>query len=120
MTSRTVRSRAEQLAAYERVREARSLDVTPERLGELALDDVLPVRLWTARSRVATPGVLAVLAADEDGTVRWNVMLSLRSDDAVLRALAQRERGEAGGAGTSSPACTSSITPTPRQPYGQN
>ncbi|MFJ3728002.1 hypothetical protein ACIPYQ_36270 [Streptomyces sp. NPDC090045] len=97
MTSRKVRGPAERMLGYARVKEARDPDVSAERLRELAADDIIPVRLYTARSYAAPPDVLLRLASDEEGSVRWCVLLNPVADDPVLRLLAARERAESAG-----------------------
>ncbi|MDX3536497.1 hypothetical protein PV721_19360 [Streptomyces sp. MB09-01] len=97
MTSRKVRSPVERMLGYARVKEARDPNVSAERLHELAADDIIPVRLYTAPSFAAPPAVLLRLASDEEESVRWCVLLNPEADEPVLRRLAERERAESAG-----------------------
>lgn len=85
------------MLGYARVKEARDPGVSAERLRELAGDDIVPVRLYTARSFAAPPDVLLRLASDEEGGVRWCVLLNVVADEPVLRLFADRERAESAG-----------------------
>jgi hypothetical protein len=89
--TRSVRSQAERLAGYRRVLEARSPDVTEQRLRELAHDEIRPVRLWTARSSRCPGDALVALAHDEDSTVRWNALHNAAMPAAGLRYLCEWE-----------------------------
>lgn len=84
------------MLGYARVKEARSPDVTEVRLRELAGDEIFPVRLYTALSPLAPPDVLLRLARDDEDYIQSCVLLNVRTDDAALRILAERERAAAG------------------------
>lgn len=92
MTPRKIRGPAERMLGYARVKKARDPEVTGDRLRELAGDEIMPVRLYTARSHAAPPDVLLRPACDEDDSVRWCVQLNPVADDAVLRFLVERKR----------------------------
>jgi len=90
--TRTIRSQAERIAGYRRVLEARSPDVTDERLREPTHDEIRPVRLWTARSSRCPGDALVALAHDnEDSTVRWCALHNAAMPEVGLRYLCERE-----------------------------
>jgi hypothetical protein len=91
LMTRLIRSQPERIAGYSRVLEARSSDVTEGRLRELAHDEIRPVRLWTARSRLCPGDALVALAHDEDSSVSWNALHNAAMPDAGLRYLCERE-----------------------------
>ncbi|WP_328551128.1 hypothetical protein [Streptomyces sp. NBC_00358] len=70
--------------------------MTAERLRSLAVDEIRPVRLWTARSPLAPPDALDRLARDEDSSVQWNALINPNLPDTVLRWLADLEAKKAG------------------------
>ncbi|WP_405495834.1 hypothetical protein [Streptomyces sp. NBC_00096] len=92
MTPRKIRGPAERMRGYARVREARCPQTTADRLRELAGDEIVPVRLYTAHNFTAPPDVLLRLASDEEIHVRWAVLLNPAADEATLRSLAEWER----------------------------
>ena len=96
VSGRVIRTQAERLLGYRRVLEARSPDVTADRLRLLALDEIRPVRLWTARSPLAPPDALDCLARDDDASVRWNALLNPNLPDSAMRWMAEHEAAEAG------------------------
>jgi hypothetical protein len=96
MVQRIVRGRVDRLLGYQRVLDARRVEASADRLRELASDEIRPVRLWTARNRLAPPDALDRLARDEDSSVRWNALLNPHLPDAALRWLAEHEMREAG------------------------
>ena len=67
-----------------------------ERLRSLAVDEVRPVRLWAARSPLAPPDALDLLARDVDSWVRWNALVNPNLPDTGLRWLADLEAKTAG------------------------
>ncbi len=89
--TRPIRSQAERIAGYRRVLEARSPDVTEERLRELAHDEIRLVRLWTARSSRCPGDALVALAQDEDSTVSWCALHNAAMPEVGLRYLCDRE-----------------------------
>jgi hypothetical protein len=97
MVERTVRTRAEWMAGYQRVREARSLSTPAGRLLALAADEIRPVRVYVARNLNAPQAALERLAGDEDSAVQWNVLRNVRTSDAALRWVAAQEAAESGG-----------------------
>lgn len=96
VSGRVVRTQAERLSGYRRVLEARSPDVTVERLRLLAVDEIRPVRLWTARSLLTPPDALDLLARDEDSSVQWNALINPHLPESALRWLADLEAERAG------------------------
>jgi hypothetical protein len=86
--TRTIRERRE---AYLRVLEARSLATTPERLTELAWDDVPPVRLWASGNPNMPPDVLEALV--RAGDAGW-ALFNPSTLEPALRVAAERERSE--------------------------
>ena len=95
MYQRRIRSRAEQLAGYRRVLEARSPATPADRLRDLAADELRPVRLWVARNPRCPSDALDALARDEDRTVQWNVLLNAGTPAPALWFLADLEKQEA-------------------------
>ena len=89
-------TQAERLLGYRRVLEARSQDVTADRLRVLAVDDIRPVRLWTARRPPTPPDALDQLARDTDHSVRWNALLNVNLPESSLWWLSDREAGKFG------------------------
>lgn len=96
VTERPVSTRDEWMRVYRRVLETRSADVAEDRLRALAGDQVLTVRIWTARSRRTPADALALLAEDPDHTVRHNALLNPNTPDSALRSLAGREARQSG------------------------
>ncbi|MFB4305641.1 hypothetical protein [Actinomadura sp. GTD37] len=96
MAGRVPRSRAEQLAGYRRVLEARDLATSPDRLRVLADDEVGPVRVWAGLSPRTPPDALERLAHDEDDYVRRIAMLHPNTPEAALRHMAALETVRAG------------------------
>jgi hypothetical protein len=90
-------SRAEQLAGYRRVLEARALDTPLARLHELAADRVPAVRIAIARNRHTPPEVLQRLADDEYLTVAWYALQHPQMPEIGLRRLADWESRTHGG-----------------------
>ncbi|WP_181697075.1 hypothetical protein [Nocardia sp. GTS18] len=88
---RRVRSRAERSGGYRRVLETREPETLPDRLRELAVDTVRPVRLWTARNPNTPPDALALLVIDQDEHVRWNAILDPGVPTDALRPAAELE-----------------------------
>ncbi|MCA2207382.1 hypothetical protein [Nocardia rosealba] len=86
-----MQSRAERLSGYRRVLETRHPDTPPDRLRELAVDTVRPVRLWTARNPNTPPDALALLVIDQDEHVRWNAILNPGVPTDALRPAAELE-----------------------------
>ncbi|MFI0352517.1 hypothetical protein [Actinomadura sp. 9N407] len=84
-------SRAEQLAGYRRVLEARAQGGQPERLHELVSDPITAVRIALAKNRRTPPEVLRHLADDAHHTVAWNALLNPQMPEAGLRRLADLE-----------------------------
>ncbi|MFI5846091.1 hypothetical protein ACIA8K_40950 [Catenuloplanes sp. NPDC051500] len=78
-----------------RANEARSTGTTEQRLCELAIDPMRPVRLWTARNPNTPPGALDVLIQDEDHSVRNSALFHPRTPAAALERAAQQEADEA-------------------------
>ncbi|MFE9483758.1 hypothetical protein ACFYNM_34850 [Streptomyces spororaveus] len=70
--------------------------MTAERLRSLAVDEIRPVRLWTARSPLAPPDALDRLARDVDASVQWNALINPNLPDTALRWLADLEAKRAG------------------------
>ncbi|MEV6279432.1 hypothetical protein [Nocardia sp. NPDC051832] len=91
MDKRGVRSRAERLSGYRRVLETRDPETSPDRLRELAVDLVRPVRLWAARNPNTPPDALALLVVDRDANVRWNAILNPAMPTEALRPAAEIE-----------------------------
>lgn len=91
VADRYTRTNRERREGYLRVLEARSLATTPERLAELAWDDVPPVRLWASGNPNTPPDVLeALVRAGDDGWALFNPSTPERA----LRVAAERERSE--------------------------
>ncbi|MEU4623044.1 hypothetical protein AB0G04_24110 [Actinoplanes sp. NPDC023801] len=88
---REVRERAAWMRGYRRVLEARDRRCPPDRLRELARDEVRPVRLWAARNPSTPTDALDFLARDADDNVRFNVLLNPHTPDSALRWLADQE-----------------------------
>ncbi|MFC5754680.1 hypothetical protein [Actinomadura rugatobispora] len=84
-------SRANQLAGYRRVLEARGRHTPPERLHELAEDPLPAVRIAIAKNPQTPPQVLRRLADDEHPTVAWNALLRPQMPETGLRRLAELE-----------------------------
>lgn len=97
MTPRKIRTPAERMLGYARVKEARDPRTPADRLRELASDEITPVRLYTAINFATPPDALLRLSRDEERPVRWCVLLNPAADDAVLRSMADRERAQAPG-----------------------
>ncbi|MEV0748362.1 hypothetical protein OG778_17585 [Streptomyces sp. NBC_00184] len=70
--------------------------MTAERLRSLAVDEIRPVRLWTARSPLTPPDALDRLARDMDSSVQWNALINPNLPDTALRWLADLEAKKAG------------------------
>jgi hypothetical protein len=70
--------------------------VSADRLRSLAVDEIRPVRLWTARSPLTPPDALDRLARDEDSSVQWNALINPNLPDTGLRWLADLEAEKAG------------------------
>jgi hypothetical protein len=66
---------ARRYAGYQRVKEARDADVSPERLRVLAADPVRPVRLAVAKHPATPPDALTTLLSDVDDQVSWAALL---------------------------------------------
>jgi hypothetical protein len=88
---RPIRTRAERMRGYARVREARSLATTPDRLAILAMDDIRPVRVWVAGNPATPPEALTRLAADADSTVRWWALHNVNLPETALWQVARAE-----------------------------
>ncbi|MFE4258563.1 hypothetical protein [Streptomyces sp. NPDC056883] len=95
MTPRRLRSPAERMLGYARVKEARDPLTPADRLRELASDEITPVRLYTAMNFSTPPDALLRLSHDEDDHLRRCLLLNPAADDAVLRSMVDRERAEA-------------------------
>ncbi|MFB6521261.1 hypothetical protein [Streptomyces sp. NPDC056401] len=95
MTPRKIRTPAERMLGYARVKEARDRRTPADRLRELASDEITPVRLYTAMNFATPPDALLRLSQDEDSYLRWCVVLNPSADEAVLRSMVDRERAEA-------------------------
>ncbi|MFI0410571.1 hypothetical protein [Actinomadura sp. 3N508] len=98
MVERVLRSRAEQLAGYRRVLEARDPTTPADRLRILAADEIRPVRVWTGLNPHAPPDALELLAHDEDNYVR---RIALHHPSAPETALLHIPPFETAKAGTS-------------------
>lgn len=85
------RSRAEQLAGYRRVLEARNPETPVDRLRALAADAIRPVRVWTGLNPHTPPDALELLAHDEDDYVRRIAILHPNAPEAALRHIAELE-----------------------------
>ena len=94
MSSRVVRSRAERLAGYRRVREARNFATSPDRLRELAADPILPVRVWTARNPNTPSDSLASLALGD--RTQWFALHNPGTPAESLRRVARNHYDEWG------------------------
>ncbi|MFE9559810.1 hypothetical protein ACFYM0_01690 [Streptomyces sp. NPDC006487] len=95
MTPRRLRTPAERMLGYARVKEARDRRTTADRLRELASDEITPVRLYTAMNFATPPDALLRLSRDEEYHLRWCVLLNPAADEAVLRSMVVQERVEA-------------------------
>ncbi|BCJ74492.1 hypothetical protein CS0771_40360 [Catellatospora sp. IY07-71] len=84
------------MAGYRRVLEARDPTVPADRLAELAVDDVRPVRIYVARHPRTEGATLARLMADEDELVRWNALLNPNTPAHALAELAADEEQKHG------------------------
>jgi hypothetical protein len=82
---RPIRTRAERMLGYRRVCEARDPATTPDRLRELAGDDIRPVRYRVAVNVHTPRDALERLARDEDDHVRGCVIHNLNFPDMVMR-----------------------------------
>ncbi len=77
------------MAGYRRALEARSIRTPAARLRELAVDEIRPVRVWTARNHNTPPDALDSLADDGDEIVRWNALLNGRMPATALARVAR-------------------------------
>lgn len=91
---RVVRTRAEWMAGYLRVLEARDARTSSKRLAVLATDEIRAVRVWTARHRRCPATSLDALARDYDVLVRWNALSNVAMPEGALRYLAEVEAAE--------------------------
>jgi hypothetical protein len=81
----------EREAGRKRVLEARDTSTTPDRLQQLSLDPVRPVRLFTARNSSTPQEALRLLAVDGDSIVRWNALLRADLPGDALEIVAAQE-----------------------------
>ncbi|MEU7872083.1 hypothetical protein [Dactylosporangium sp. NPDC049140] len=82
---RPIRTRAERKLGYLRVCEARDPATTPDRLRELAGDEIRPVRYWAAVNVHTPRDALERLARDEDDHVRACAIHNLHFPEMVMR-----------------------------------
>jgi hypothetical protein len=88
---RAERTRAERMRGYARVLEARADQTSPDRLAQLATDEIRAVRVWSARNRRCPANALDLLAHDDDDYVTWNVLSNPCLPESRLRFLAEEE-----------------------------
>jgi hypothetical protein len=86
MRERVVRSRAERIAMYARVLEARAAGTSPDRLRALAADEAYPVRLYTAQNPRTPADALERLVLDVD--VVWTAAMNPSAPERALRLAA--------------------------------
>jgi hypothetical protein len=89
---RVLRTRAEWMAGYRRVLEARDRETPPDRLRVLAGDEVRPVRIFVAMNRATPADALARLSADEDWSVRRCALLNPCTPAHALHEMARAEQ----------------------------
>ncbi|MEU1525364.1 hypothetical protein ABZ413_24515 [Nocardia rhamnosiphila] len=79
------------MSGYRRVLETRDPATCPDRLRQLAVDPVRPVRLWAARNPNTPADALTLLVVDEDSSVQWNAIVNPVVPVEALRRVAAIE-----------------------------